>query len=54
MWEVTLFDGGFEVGTFDYDDRPEVGTDYGDCVVLAVRDVDVEGMTASVDIEYVG
>ena len=35
MYEVTLIDEGLEVGAFDLP-RPEVGTDYGDCVVVAV------------------
>jgi hypothetical protein len=52
MWEITLFDDGLEVGTWDYPSAPTVGTDYGDCVVVAIRSMDAEGQTAEVDIEY--
>jgi hypothetical protein len=52
MWEITLFDDGVEVGTWDYPSAPTVGTDYGDCVVIGIREIDAECMMASVDIAY--
>ena len=52
MWELEFFDGSDWVGTFDYDARPEVGTDYGDCVVVEVLSIDTEALMASVRIEY--
>lgn len=52
MFEVTFFDCGLEVGTFDYAAAPTIGTDYGDCVVVAVLEFDEEAMTASVQVEY--
>jgi hypothetical protein len=51
MYEVTLFDGGLEVGTFELPD-PVLGADYGDCIVVEVLAIDKEAMTASVEIEY--
>ena len=52
MYEVTFFENGLEVGTFDYPDAPAVGTDYGDCIVTQVIDLDADAMTATVEIEY--
>ena len=52
MYEVTFIESGLEVGTFDYDAAPEVGTDYGDCVVTEVLAIDHESQTATVVIEY--
>lgn len=53
MWEVTLFDEGLEVGTWDWDECPEVGAIVDGCKVVNIRAIDSENCTAEVDVEYV-
>jgi hypothetical protein len=53
MFEVTWFDCGAEVGTFDFDGMPEVGTVLADgVIVVQVVEFDCEGRTASVEVRY--
>ena len=49
MYEVTLFDNGIEVGTFDMAWPVEAD----DLTVTNVRTVDHTNRTAQVDIEYI-
>jgi hypothetical protein len=57
MWEITLFDRGTEVGTFDYSVVPKVGRiltdDSGSVKILDIIWWDPETRQAEVEIEYV-
>jgi hypothetical protein len=52
QWEITLFDQGVEVGTWEYPTAPAIGVVYGDCVVVAIRAINADSFTADVEIQY--
>lgn len=56
MWEVTFWDYGCEVGTFDFGEEPVEGCvlsdDDGQYLVARVRMKDVDSQVAEVDVEY--
>ena len=58
VWEITFFDYGTEVGTFDFtlSAPPAVGVvledDMGQTLVTAMRSCDTDRHCAAVEIEY--
>ena len=53
-YEVTCFDGGIEIGTFDFTvEAVEVGTVLDEMLVTAVRMLDEESGMAEVEVQYI-
>ena len=52
-YEVTCFDGGIEIGTFDFTvEGIEIGTMLDERLVTAVRMLDEESGMAEVEVQY--